>query len=131
MDVSVSAAEIRYLQAMAELDNSEVKTEGMKLALVGAGIGGGFANTNELKVMNYKQVMQSPDRAAWEEEIENEFKRFEKFNVFTVVPRNELPSDAKVMSTTWAMKMKTNGKLHGTLNARWYEQLGESIITLI
>ena len=45
MDVSVSAAEIRYLQAMAELDNTEVKAESMELALVGAGIGGRFANT--------------------------------------------------------------------------------------
>ena len=56
---------------MAELDNTEVKAESMELALVGAGIGGGFANTNKLKVMNYKEAMQSPDRAAWEEEIEN------------------------------------------------------------
>ena len=59
---------------MVELDNNEVIAEGRELALVGAGIGGGFANTNELKVMNYKEAMQSPDRAAWEEEIENEFK---------------------------------------------------------
>ena len=52
MDVSVSAAEIQYLEAMVELDNNEVIAEGRELALVGAGIGGGFANTNELKVMN-------------------------------------------------------------------------------
>ena len=49
---------------MVELDNNEVKTENMELALIGAGIGGGFANTNELKVMNYKEAMQSLDRAA-------------------------------------------------------------------
>ena len=42
---------------MAELDNSGVKTENMELALVGAEIGGRFANTNELKVMNYKEAM--------------------------------------------------------------------------
>ena len=123
MDVSVSAAEIRYLQAMAELDNTEVKAESMELALVGAGIGGGFANTNELKVMNYREAMQSPDRAAWEEEIKNEYERFKKFNVVTVVPRSELPKNAKVMSMTWAMKKKTNGKHRGGLNARGYEQL--------
>ena len=123
MDVSVSAAEIRYLEAMVELDNNEVIAEGRELALVGAGIGGGFANTNELKVMNYREAMRSPDKAAWEEEIKNEYERFKKFNVVTVVPRSELPKNAKVMSTTWAMKKKTNGKRRGRLNARGYEQL--------
>ena len=108
---------------MTKLDNNEIRAENMELALVGAGIGGGFANTNELKVMNYKEAMQSPDRAEWEEEIESEFKWFEKFNVFTVVSYNELPNNAKVMSTTWEMKRKTNGKLCGRLNARGYEEL--------
>jgi len=108
---------------MTELDNNEIRAENMELALVGAGIGGGFANTNELKVMNYREAMQSPDRAAWEEEIKNEYERFKKFNVVTVVPRSKLPKDAKVMSTTWAMKKKTNGKHRGRLNARGYEQL--------
>ena len=106
---------------MVELDNNEVIAEGKELALVGAGIGGGFANTNELKVMNYREAMQSPYRAAWEEEIKNEYERFKKFNVVTVVPRSELPKSAKVMSTTWAMKKKTNGKRRGRLNARGYE----------
>ena len=44
----------------------------MELALVGAERGGGFANTNELEVMNCKEAMQCPDRAAWEEQIEND-----------------------------------------------------------
>ena len=123
MDVSASAAEIRYLEAMAELDNNEMKLQDKELALVGAGIGGGFANTTELKVMNYREAMRSPDKAAWEEEIANEYERFKKFNVVTVVPRSQLPKDAKVMSTTWAMKKKTNGKRRGRLNARGYEQL--------
>ncbi len=123
MDVSLLAAEIQYLEAMVELDNNEVIAEGRELALVGAGIGGGFANTNELKVMNYREAMQSPDKDAWEEEIMNEYERFKKFNVVTVVPRSELPKNVKAMSTTWAMKKKTNGKCHGRLNARGYEQL--------
>ena len=100
MDVSVLAAEIQYLEAMVELDNSEVKTKGMELALVGAGIGGRFANTNELNVMNNRKAMQSPDRASWEEEIIDEFERFKKIDVFTVVPHSDLPSDAEVMSMT-------------------------------
>jgi hypothetical protein len=123
MDVSVSAAEILYLEAMAELDNNEVIAESRELALVGAGIGGGFANTNDLKVINYREAMQSPDRAAWEEEINTEYDRFKKFNVITVVPCSELPKNAKVMSMTGAMEKKSDWKCHGRLNARGYEHL--------
>ena len=48
--------------------------------------------------------MQSLDKDAWEEEIMNEYERFKKFNVVTMVPHSELPKNAKVMSMTWAMK---------------------------
>ena len=34
-----------------------------------------------------------------------------------------MPKDAKIMSTMWAMKKKTNGKLWGRLNAHGYEQM--------
>ena len=86
MDVLALAAEIRYLGKMVELDNHELIVIGTEFSLVGAGVGGGFSNTNELKVINYKEAMQSPDKAAWEEEIENKHNRFDKFSIFTVVP---------------------------------------------
>ena len=85
MNVPVSAAEIQYFSVLVELDNDDIKAESVELALVGAGIGGGFANTNELKVLNYKEAMQSPNKAAWEEEIENEFKCIEKLKVIMAV----------------------------------------------
>jgi hypothetical protein len=34
----------------------------MEYNLVGAGLGGGFSNTNELHVMKYKEAMQQPDK---------------------------------------------------------------------
>ncbi len=33
----------------------------LKFANVGAGVGGGFENTKELKVMNYKETDNGPD----------------------------------------------------------------------
>jgi hypothetical protein len=39
-------------------------------AFVGAGVGGGYSHTNELKVLNYKQAMASSNCKAWEEEVE-------------------------------------------------------------
>ena len=67
--------------------------------------------------------MKSKDASCWMEEIEKEKGQFEKYNCFTVFDRKKLPSDAKVMSMTWAMKQKASGQLRGHLNARGYEQL--------
>ena len=51
--------------------------ENVELSLVGGGIGGGFANTSELKVMNYKEAMKNNDAEQWKVEIGWEKKRFE------------------------------------------------------
>ena len=55
LSVSVTAAEIHYFGALAELDNEEIAA--FELILVGAGLGGGFEKTTELKVMNFKEEM--------------------------------------------------------------------------
>jgi hypothetical protein len=73
--------------------------------------------------MNYREAMNSTDAAAWDEEVGREKERFDKYNVLTLVPRASLPADAKVLTTTWAMKKKPNGDLRGRLNARGYEQV--------
>jgi hypothetical protein len=36
-----------------------------------------------------------------------------KSGVFEKVKLNELPSEVKIINTTWAMKKKSNGTLHG------------------
>ena len=56
------AAELKYLAGMAEINQTELSTtyvvaEGLELSAVGAGLGGGFSNTSELKAMNYKEAM--------------------------------------------------------------------------
>ena len=81
--------------------------------MVGAGVGGGFDSTSELKVMNYREAMLSSDAKEWKAEVQNEKERFDKFNVITVVPRNEMKKGVKAMTTTWTMKKKPNGKLRG------------------
>jgi hypothetical protein len=62
---------------MAELDYAELTAmylplRQMDLTLMGAKIGGGTKNTNELKVLNFKKAMQSPDKDTWLKEIKNE-----------------------------------------------------------
>ena len=45
-----------------------------EFANVGAGVGGGFKNTKELKVMNYKEAINGPDGVRWQAEVENEYQ---------------------------------------------------------
>ena len=125
------AVELRYLGEMAELDHGKIAStymalRSMEVALIGAGVGGGISHTSQLKVMNYKKAMRSPDAEEWRKEIRNEKARFDKYNALTAVPRDSLPKGAKVLTTTWAMKQKANGTRRGRLNARGYEQVDGS-----
>ena len=46
-----------------------------------------------------------------------------KHKVWEVEKREDVPADAKVLTLTWAMKKKSNGKFRARVNARWYEQV--------
>ncbi len=45
---------------------------------MGAGIGGGFEKTMELKPMKYEEAIKGPDGEAWAKEIENKHDRMVK-----------------------------------------------------
>ncbi len=129
-DFQGTVIEMNYLGHMAELDNVEVTTgavakENIETSFVGAGVGGGFDKISELKVMNYREAMGSPQpqAAQWKVEVKNEKERFEKFDAVTVVKLSQIPKGTKIMSTVWAMKNKPSGKLRGRLNVRGYEQI--------
>lgn len=117
-----TAAERNYAASLQEINNEELETID-EVMCVGAGIGGGFANTSELTVLNYNQAMKGPRRAEWRKEVKNEYDRMMKFNALKRVKKKDLPRGAKVMSTTWAMKQKSNGKLRARLNARGFQQI--------
>ena len=93
------------------------------LACVGAGIGGGFQNTHELRVMKYNEALLLDDKKNWMKAVEEEYQCMVKSNVFKVVDRRDLPDGATVLlSSTWAMKKKSNGTYRARLNARGFEQ---------
>ena len=75
-----------------------------KLACVGAGLGGGFDNTNELHVMKYHEVMARAEKSRWKEAVKEKYDHTTKFKVFQTVPKNKVPEDAKVLTSTWEMK---------------------------
>ena len=90
--------------------------------MLGVG-GGGLEKTTKLKVVNFKEAMKGNNKKDWIKEVANEKSCFNRFNALTAVKKKDLPKGAKIMTSTWAMKQKANGKLCGELNARGYEQI--------
>ncbi len=73
---------------------------------IGAGVGCGFTNTNELHLMNYHEASNGPDGKKWKAKVKTEHGRMVKSGVFEKVKLSKLPSDVKIIDTTWAIKRK-------------------------
>jgi hypothetical protein len=112
--VELTNAEEKYLNYM--------KTFG-EIACVGAGLGGGFEHTTELHVMKYDTAMKKADAISWKTAVEEEHNRMVDNEVWTPVPKSEVPVGAKVLTSTWAMKKKANGTFRARLNGRGFEQV--------
>jgi Reverse transcriptase (RNA-dependent DNA polymerase) len=93
-----------------------------EIAAIGT-TGTAFNNTVELKPMKYDEAMKRDDYKEWIQAVEMEHDRFVKHQVWEAVPRNSIPPNAKILSSTWAMKQKSNNVKRARLNARGYEQV--------
>ncbi len=78
-----------YYQCLEDTDGK------MEFANVGAGIGGGFENTMELKLIKYDEAINGPDGKAWKKEIENEHDRMAKTNAWNQRRRARCPKVQK------------------------------------
>jgi hypothetical protein len=94
-----------------------------KYVNVGAGIDGGFTNTQELKVMKYHEAINGPDGDAWKAEVKKEHNRMVQNKVFELVSLSDLSKNEKVIDTTWAMKKKSSRTLRGRVNVRGFKQI--------
>ena len=120
-------------EAVQDLTNAEVAFyaaigafEGhrnVEYACVGLGSGDGFTNTDELHTMKYKEAMATDEADEWQDAVEKEHNRMKKNTVFKAVPMEEVPKDAKTLTSTWSMKKKPNGTKRARLVARGYEQV--------
>jgi hypothetical protein len=88
------------------------------LELVGAGLRGGFQDTHELHVMKYKQTMNLKDKKSRVKAVDEEHGHMEKYKEFKTVKKSTLPKKAKVLSSAWAMKKKSNGTFRARVTAR-------------
>jgi len=130
--MSLSSAKQNYYTAFMTASSNEympyeVVNIGLKineLAAVGAGIGGVFSNTSELRVLKYKEAINGSDREDWLKAIGEEHERMVKNNVFKTVKRKNVPKGSKIITSTWACKKKANGTYRARLNfRRGYEQV--------
>ena len=124
--LALEKAEIVYQNHLKEVVMLNMTHEDYKIhheaAFVGAGLGGGFKSTAELKVVNYTEAMRS-DRIGWTMAVEEEYKRMISNKVWSPIKIVNVPKGAKMLTSTWAMKKKSNGRLRARINGRGYEQI--------
>jgi hypothetical protein len=126
---TLSGPKVTYYKNMADIEaqsfsvnvfeDDEWVTE---YAAVGAGIGGGFDDTNELCVMQYSEAVHGPDKKKWTKAVQEEHNRMLKFGVCEAVRRKDVPAATKIVTSTWAMKKKASGTYRARLNAQRFEQ---------
>jgi hypothetical protein len=129
-ELGMSAAEITYYKAMkvlsedlgvemgligAEMDCSEA-------CLIGAGLGDGISNTNELKILSFDEAMKQPDRLEWEKSVAEEHSRMKENAVFQAIQREKVPHNADIIDSTWSMKKRANGVYRARLAGRGFKQ---------
>jgi hypothetical protein len=67
--------------------------------------------------------MKTADVNSWKVAVEEEHNRMVENEVWTPVPKAEVPADAKVLTSTWAMKKKANGNFRARPNGLGFEQV--------
>ena len=94
-----------------------------EFSCVGSGIGGGFQNTKELHAMKYKEVRYTDDKDDWEAALEDELNNVKKYNEWTPRKLQDLPPDAKIITSTLATKNKVNDTYQASTNSRGHVQV--------
>ena len=72
--------------------------------------------------MKYNKAVNGKDKEKWEKAVNEEHKRMAKYGVWEAIRQKDIPTAAKIITSTWAMKKKANGTYRARLNARGFEQ---------
>ncbi len=68
---------LNYYVCLQEIEEEEIKCNNevasayVKFSNMGAGLGGGFEDTNSLRPVKYNEAINGPDGKAWKREIKN------------------------------------------------------------
>ena len=117
---------IASMMAIERTDAEAAQTP-MEHAFVGAGIGGGFDHTSELKPMKYNEAINATTSAEemskWREAIDLEFKKMEDNGVMEPIRAEDVPKGTNIIDSRWVFKRKANGTYRARLVARGYSQI--------
>jgi hypothetical protein len=91
--LGLTKAEENYYALLDQGDEAEFDPE--ELICIGAALGGGFENTQELHIKKYKEAMKEPDKQKWENAILEEHERMVKNQVWRAVPKKDVPRNEK------------------------------------
>jgi hypothetical protein len=125
-EIALTNAELNYYQVMTQLPGQwDIGCNtAMEIALIGAALGGGFENTNELHVLNYKEAMEGPNKAQWTKAVVEEHDRMVKMGVWKAAPRRNFQRDLSQSGHPGlARKSPTGPFVPGRVNTRGFEQL--------
>jgi Reverse transcriptase (RNA-dependent DNA polymerase)/Zinc knuckle len=125
-DEEIAALQLAIFQAklcQKQMNKKKKVEENFEFGLVGAGIGGGFENTTELKVMKFDEAMSGPNKEKWKKATDEEHDRMLKHKVRKIVKRRDVPKGALLLTSTWAMKQKADGTYRARMTGRGYEQI--------
>ena len=70
------------------------KKTAAKITAVGAGIGGGFVHTSELRPMKYDEAMRK-DPVGWTKSVDGEHQRMVNHKVFKTIKMKDVPPNEK------------------------------------
>ena len=124
--MALTQAEFNYQVNLQDITMMEFSDEDIcvdyEIGAVGAGLGDGFVHTRELKPMKYDEAMAT-DKIGWSKAVEEEHERMVKNNVWRPIKLSKFPRGIKLLTSTWACKLKLNGTKRARLNARGYNQI--------
>ena len=96
-NMALTKAEEKYYNTIIKLRKYGAMWNA-EVAFIGAGLGGGFRNTQELHVMKYNEA------------VDKEHTNMTQYKVRKARMIDELPKHAKILTSTWAMKKRASGK---------------------
>ena len=109
--VTLTTAEEKFYSQMKELNELQLFSNNgipcleeldsaYEAGLLGAALGDIFYHTSELKVMNYKEYINTHEKPYWGYAVYTEHKKFVENCVLEARYKNKVPPDAKIISST-------------------------------
>ena len=103
--------------------NDEELHEIINQEVAGVGVGASFENTQELHTITFNKVMKSLYKKQWQEAIEEEYNKMNKYGVLKPVATTQVERNARIFLSEWVMKKKPNGTYRTRITAKEYEQI--------